>query len=89
MRICEGLGFLGTEFNEMCNAKTAGGDFRGRQPDHGEEPCIMLYPAGVYKNIPGVLGSANPSNCLRCKTCPRKSPFDNMRWSRWGRSAEI
>ena len=24
---------------------------------------------------------ANPSNCLHCKTCQRKCPFDNIRWT--------
>jgi Dehydrogenases (flavoproteins) len=46
-----------------------------------EEPCITFCPAGVYENILGVLKPANPSNCLHCKTCQRKCPFDNIRWT--------
>ncbi|MFH0977086.1 MAG: electron-transfer flavoprotein:ubiquinone oxidoreductase [Spirochaetota bacterium] len=46
-----------------------------------KEPCITFCPAGVYENILGVLRTANPSNCLHCKTCQRKCPFDNIRWT--------
>ena len=46
-----------------------------------QEPCITFCPAGVYENILGVLKPANPSNCLHCKTCQRKCPFDNIRWT--------
>jgi len=42
--------------------------------------CIAFCPAGVYETIGGVLKAANPSNCLHCKTCQRKCPFDNIRW---------
>jgi len=44
-------------------------------------PCIMFCPAGVYETIQGQLKPANPSNCLHCKTCQRKCPFDNIRWT--------
>ena len=43
-------------------------------------PCITFCPAGVYESIQGVVKPANPSNCLHCKTCQRKCPFDNIRW---------
>ncbi len=46
-----------------------------------KEPCVTFCPAGVYENILGVLKPANPSNCLHCKTCQRKCPFDNIRWT--------
>lgn len=49
------------------------------QPLH-EAPCITFCPAGVYESIQGVVKPANPSNCLHCKTCQRKCPFDNIRW---------
>ena len=42
--------------------------------------CITFCPAGVYETIHGELKAANPSNCLHCKTCQRKCPFDNIRW---------
>jgi electron-transferring-flavoprotein dehydrogenase len=44
-------------------------------------PCITFCPAGVYETIKGQVKPANPSNCLHCKTCQRKCPFDNIRWT--------
>lgn len=48
---------------------------------HYDAPCITFCPAGVYETIQDVVKPANPSNCLHCKTCQRKCPFDNIRWS--------
>ncbi|MBN2182604.1 MAG: 4Fe-4S dicluster domain-containing protein [Sedimentisphaerales bacterium] len=44
-------------------------------------PCITFCPAGVYETINDQVKPANPSNCLHCKTCQRKCPFDNIRWT--------
>jgi electron-transferring-flavoprotein dehydrogenase len=44
-------------------------------------PCITFCPAGVYETIHDEVKPANPSNCLHCKTCQRKRPFDNIRWT--------
>jgi electron-transferring-flavoprotein dehydrogenase len=44
-------------------------------------PCIAFCPAGVYETIGDEVKPANPSNCLHCKTCQRKCPFDNIRWT--------
>jgi electron-transferring-flavoprotein dehydrogenase len=44
-------------------------------------PCVTFCPAGVYEEIHGQPKAANPSNCLHCKTCQRKCPFDNIRWT--------
>jgi len=44
-------------------------------------PCITFCPAGVYETIHYQVKPANPSNCLHCKTCQRKCPFDNIRWT--------
>ena len=44
-------------------------------------PCVTFCPAGVYEIIQEQLKPANPSNCLHCKTCQRKCPFDNIRWT--------
>jgi len=44
-------------------------------------PCIVFCPAGVYETIGDEVKPANPSNCLHCKTCQRKCPFDNIRWT--------
>jgi electron-transferring-flavoprotein dehydrogenase len=46
-----------------------------------DSPCITFCPAGVYERINGTLKAANPSNCLHCKTCQRKCPYDNIRWT--------
>jgi ferredoxin-like protein FixX len=50
-------------------------------PGGPERPCITLCPAGVYEAIRDEIKPANPSNCLHCKTCQRKCPFDNIRWT--------
>ena len=46
-----------------------------------KSPCITFCPAGVYETIGDQVKPANPSNCLHCKTCQRKCPFDNIRWT--------
>ena len=46
-----------------------------------DSPCITFCPAGVYEMIHDEVKPANPSNCLHCKTCQRKCPFDNIRWT--------
>ncbi|MFC1675449.1 FAD-dependent oxidoreductase [Planctomycetota bacterium] len=44
-------------------------------------PCVSFCPGGVYDVIEGQLRAANPSNCLHDKSCQRKCPFDNIRWT--------
>jgi electron-transferring-flavoprotein dehydrogenase len=44
-------------------------------------PCITFCPAGVYEMVHDQVRAANPSNCLHCKTCQRKCPYDNIRWT--------
>jgi len=44
-------------------------------------PCITFCPAGVYETVHDEVKPANPSNCLHCKTCQRKCPFDNISWT--------
>jgi electron-transferring-flavoprotein dehydrogenase len=46
-----------------------------------ESPCITFCPAGVYESINNEVKPANALNCLHCKTCQRKCPFDNIRWN--------
>ncbi len=56
------------------------------QPRYGnickpyDVPCVAFCPAGVYEVIHGTPKPANPSNCLHCKTCQNKCPYDNIRW---------
>jgi len=50
------------------------------EPKFGR-PCITFCPAGVYESVGDTLKAANPLNCLHCKTCQRKCPFDNIRWT--------
>jgi electron-transferring-flavoprotein dehydrogenase len=44
-------------------------------------PCVTFCPAGVYEMVHDQLKAADPSNCLHCKTCQRKCPYDNIRWT--------
>jgi len=46
-----------------------------------DNPCITFCPAGVYEIIHNEVKPVNPSNCLHCKTCQRKCPFENIRWT--------
>lgn len=46
-----------------------------------DRPCIIFCPAGVYEDVHNNTIPANPSNCLHCKTCQIKCPFDNIRWT--------
>ncbi|HHT9108769.1 MAG TPA: 4Fe-4S dicluster domain-containing protein, partial [Candidatus Wunengus sp. YC64] len=46
-----------------------------------DRACITFCPAGVYEQIGNNTLPANPSNCIHCKTCQRKCPFDNIRWT--------
>jgi electron-transferring-flavoprotein dehydrogenase len=87
----------GSKFDKMTFASLTGTHHREGQPSHltilvretcdkkcrpaFKAPCITFCPAGVYEEIQGVVKPANPSNCLHCKTCQRKCPFDNIRWT--------
>lgn len=55
----------------ICEEKCAGNFNRA---------CITFCPAGVYELIDGRMKPANPSNCLHCKTCQNKCPYDNLKW---------
>lgn len=46
-----------------------------------DQPCIAFCPAGVYECVQDRLLPANALNCLHCKTCQRKCPYDNIRWT--------
>jgi electron-transferring-flavoprotein dehydrogenase len=48
-------------------------------------PCTRFCPAQVYELEEDADGSKrlklNPSNCLHCKTCEIKDPFNNIIWT--------
>lgn len=87
---------LDREFDKHTFTALAGTSHREEQPCHliiddpeiciqkcvptYNAPCITFCPAGVYETVNGIVRAANPSNCLHCKTCQRKCPFDNIRW---------
>jgi electron-transferring-flavoprotein dehydrogenase len=58
--------------SEVCNSRCT---------PRFNSPCITFCPAGVYETVHDEVKPANPSNCLHCKTCQRKCPFDNIRWT--------
>lgn len=45
-----------------------------------QQPCVKFCPAGVYDIIDGVMKPANPSNCVHCKTCETRCPYQNLKW---------
>ncbi len=85
------------KFDKMTFVALAGTKHREEQPSHlnildqkfciteceriFDRACIMFCPAGVYEQVGDDTLPANPSNCLHCKTCQRKCPFDNIRWT--------
>lgn len=58
--------------NNICNKEC--------DPRFGR-PCIGFCPAGVYDKINSETVPANPSNCIHCKTCQIKCPYDNIGWT--------
>ncbi len=85
------------EFDKDTFTATAATEHREEQPSHlkildtnicntecapiFDSPCITFCPGGVYETVQGEVRPANPSNCLHCKTCQRKCPFDNIKWT--------
>ena len=85
------------EFDKSTFVALAGTEHREEQPSHlsildpglcigkcdplFDRACITFCPAGVYEKIGIDTSPANPSNCIHCKTCQRKCPFDNIRWT--------
>jgi electron-transferring-flavoprotein dehydrogenase len=85
------------QFDKTTFTALAGTEHREDQPNHltiinrntcaqkctpkFDRPCITFCPVGVYETVSGQVKPANPSNCLHCKTCQRKCPFDNIRWT--------
>ncbi len=53
--------------------------------DHFQNPCVRFCPANVYEmEIDEDTGKKtmklNFSNCVHCKTCDVKDPFENIQW---------
>ena len=57
-----------------------------------ESPCVQFCPASVYEMLPSTTAKAadggsaydlqiNYTNCIHCKTCDIKCPFDNIEWT--------
>ena len=45
-----------------------------------DSPCTRFCPAEVYRREAGSL-TLDFSNCLHCKTCSDKCPYDNIGWT--------
>lgn len=44
-------------------------------------PCLTFCPGQVYERMHEHIMPVNPSNCLHCKTCQRKCPYNNIEWT--------
>lgn len=54
-------------------------------PTYGA-PCTLFCPGSVYEitteaDTSRAVLKLNPSNCLHCKTCDIKDPFENITWT--------
>jgi electron-transferring-flavoprotein dehydrogenase len=50
--------------------------------DTYQNPCTRFCPGQVYEVVKeeGIRVKLNPSNCLHCKTCEIKDPYENIIW---------
>ncbi len=52
-----------------------------------KSPCVRFCPAAVYEMLPIAQKPGqfdlqiNSTNCIHCKTCDMKCPFDNIEWT--------
>ncbi|MEK6627622.1 MAG: electron transfer flavoprotein-ubiquinone oxidoreductase [Bdellovibrionota bacterium] len=52
-----------------------------------KSPCVKFCPASVYEMLPSTKGEGgydlqiNYTNCIHCKTCDIKCPFENIDWT--------
>jgi electron-transferring-flavoprotein dehydrogenase len=57
----------------------------GKCTEHYQNPCVRFCPASVYEmTVDESTGARsmkiNFSNCVHCKTCDIKDPFENIQW---------
>lgn len=56
------------------------------QPQY-QSPCTLFCPASVYEMLPSKIETGkldlqiNYTNCIHCKTCDIKCPFENIEWT--------
>ncbi len=56
------------------------------QPEY-KSPCVLFCPASVYEMLPSKVETGkydlqiNYTNCIHCKTCDIKCPFENIDWT--------
>lgn len=56
------------------------------QPQY-KSPCTLFCPASVYEMLPSKIEAGkldlqiNYTNCIHCKTCDIKCPFENIEWT--------
>jgi electron-transferring-flavoprotein dehydrogenase len=56
------------------------------QPEY-KSPCNLFCPANVYEMLPSGKHQGqfelhvNYTNCIHCKTCDLKCPFENIEWT--------
>ncbi|RTZ95946.1 MAG: electron transfer flavoprotein-ubiquinone oxidoreductase [Deltaproteobacteria bacterium] len=83
-----GVYLSGTQHEEDQPCHLAIGDLRICEEKCYEKygnPCTRFCPGSVYEIIDDPPGNRqlklNPSNCLHCKTCEIKDPYQNIIWN--------